>query len=82
MLSLLSPFVSFSSGKPTRRAPPAQRMSLTAVARALHRQNGWLRQRIELEAQSIASLSAGKLRARMTTYNAALLAAVDGNASV
>ena len=53
-----------------------------SVARALHRQNGWLRQNIELEAQSIASLSAGQLRARMTTYNAALLAAVDANASV
>ena len=58
------------------------RRRMGAVARALHRQNGWLRQNIELEAQSIASLSAGRLRARMTTYNAALLAAVDANASV
>ena len=55
---------------------------MTAVARALHRQNGWLRNNIELEAQHIASLSAGKLRTRMAAYNAALLAAVDGNTEV
>ena len=52
---------------------------MTAVAKALHRQNGWLRQNIELEAQHIAKLSAGKLQTRMAAYNAQLVAAVDSN---
>ena len=52
---------------------------MTAVAKALDRQNGWLRQNIELEAQHIAKLSAGKLQTRMAAYNAQLVAAVDSN---